>query len=126
MAERSARGTRIDLKRGVPQRGDILHLDLDPTLGHEQRGRRYVLVLSVEEFNRFGLCLAAPITQGGTFERMHGFSVPLAGSGTATQGIVMSAQLRVLAYRERSARFVEKVPDYVIEDVLARARTLLD
>ena len=49
------------MRRGVPDRGDILHIDLNPTLGREQHGRRFVLALSVEEFNRFGLCLVAPI-----------------------------------------------------------------
>jgi len=34
---------------------------LNPTLGHEERGRSYLLALSVEEFNRLGLCLVAPI-----------------------------------------------------------------
>ena len=52
--------------------------------------------------------------------------MPLSGTGTATQGIVMCAQLRVVAFKERGARFVERVPAYLIDDVLARARTLLD
>ena len=75
-----------------------------------------MLALSAEEFNRFGLCLAAPIMQGGTFDRLQGFGVPLSGSGTATQGIVMCAQLRVLSYKERGARFVERVPGELIFD----------
>ena len=114
------------MRRGVPDRGDILHIDFNPTLGREQRGRRFVLALSVEEFNRFGLCLVAPITQGGAFDRLQGFAVTLSGSGTATQGVVICAQLRVVAYRERGARFIERVPPHVTEDVFARARTLLD
>ena len=28
----------------IPQRGDILHIDLEPTRGREQQGKRYVLV----------------------------------------------------------------------------------
>ena len=99
---------------------------MNPTFGHEERGRRYVLTLSVEEFNRLGLCLVAPITQGATFDGLHGFAVPLSGAGLETQGTVMCAQLRVVAFKERGARFVERVPPYVIDDVLARAKTLLD
>ncbi len=114
------------MRRGIPERGDILHLDLNPTLGREQRGRRYVLALSVEAFNRFGLCLVAPITQGGAFDRLQGFAVTLTGAGTATQGIVMCAQLRVIAYRERGAQFMERAPTQITEEVLARARTLLE
>ena len=60
------------MKRGVPERGDILHLNLNPVLGKEQRGERYVLVLTLAPFNRFGLALVAPVTQGGGFAREHG------------------------------------------------------
>ena len=60
------------------------------------------------------------------FDRLQGFAVPLSGTGTATQGIVMCAQLRVVAFKDRGARFVEHAPVYVIDDVLARAKTLLD
>jgi mRNA interferase MazF len=31
---------------GVPQQGDIIKLDLNPRLGHEQQGFRPVIVLS--------------------------------------------------------------------------------
>jgi mRNA interferase MazF len=44
-------------------RGDILWADLDPTLGHEQSGRRPVLVLSEDVFNaRSGTVIAVPVT----------------------------------------------------------------
>ncbi|MDR0455928.1 MAG: type II toxin-antitoxin system PemK/MazF family toxin [Treponema sp.] len=31
---------------GVPQQGDIITIDLDPRMGHEQQGFRPVIVLS--------------------------------------------------------------------------------
>jgi mRNA interferase MazF len=44
-------------------RGDIYWADLDPTLGHEQSGRRPVLVLSQEVFNeRSGTVIAVALT----------------------------------------------------------------
>jgi mRNA interferase MazF len=44
-------------------RGDIYWADLDPTLGHEQAGRRPVLVLSQEVFNeRSGTVIAVALT----------------------------------------------------------------
>jgi mRNA interferase MazF len=47
-----------------PARGEIWLADLDPTRGHEQAGRRPVLVLSEDPFNRSraGLVIAVPIT----------------------------------------------------------------
>jgi len=114
------------VKRGLPDRGDILHIDLDPTKGREQRGRRLVLVLSTAEINRFGLVLVCPVTQGGGFAREHGFAVSLTGAGTTTQGVVLCHQVRTLDYKERGARWVEVLPQEIVEEVLARVRTLLD
>ena len=47
-----------------PQRGEVWLADLDPTFGHEQGGRRPVLVVSVDPFNAglSGLVVVLPIT----------------------------------------------------------------
>jgi mRNA interferase ChpB len=114
------------VKRGVPERGDILHIDLDPTKGREQQGKRFVLVLTPGAFNRFGLILVCPITQGGEFAREHGFAVSLSAAGTKTQGVVLCHQVRTLDYKERDGKSVETLPGDIVEEVLARVRTLLD
>jgi mRNA interferase ChpB len=114
------------LRRGIPDRGDVLNLDLDPAKGREQRGQRPVLVLSVSEFNRFGLILVCPITQGGGFAREHGFAVSLSGAGTRTQGVVLCHQVRTVDYKERGSEFSESLPRSLVEEVLARVRTLTD
>jgi mRNA interferase ChpB len=114
------------MKRGIPERGEILHIDLDPTLGREQQGQRYVLVLTVFEFNRFGLALVAPITQGGQFARENGFTVSLMGSGSKTHGVVLCNQVRMLDFKERGAKLIETAAKIIVEDVLARVRVLLD
>ena len=44
-------------------RGDIIWADLNPTIGHEQTGKRPILVLSHEVFNkRSGTVIAVAIT----------------------------------------------------------------
>jgi mRNA interferase MazF len=47
----------------APQRGEVWLADLDPTFGHEQGGRRPVLVASVDTFNTglSGLVVVLPI-----------------------------------------------------------------
>jgi mRNA interferase MazF len=49
----------------VPARGEIWDAELDPVRGHEQAGRRPVLIVSTDGFNRgpAGLVLAAPLTR---------------------------------------------------------------
>ena len=107
-------------------RGDIVIVDLDPAQGREQKGARPVLILSSAVFNAMGLALVAPITQGGDFARHAGFAVPLSGSGTKTQGVALVNQTRGLDLEERAAKKVETVPDFVIDDALARLQAILE
>jgi mRNA interferase ChpB len=107
-------------------RGDIYHVDLNPIQGREQAGPRYVLIVSPRAFNNLGTPLVCPITQGGDFVRRAGFAVNLSGVGTRTQGVVLCNQPRVLDLQARNARFVERVPDFVIDEVLAKLATLIE
>jgi mRNA interferase ChpB len=107
-------------------RGDIYRVDLEPTKGREQAGARPVIIVSPLSFNRFGTPLVCPITQGGNFARNRGFIVSLSGAGTKTQGVILCHQPRVLDLETRGATFVERAPQPIIEEVLARLLTLLD
>jgi len=109
----------------VPNRGDIMHVDLNPSVGQEQRGERFVIVLSPFIFNQLGLTLVAPITLGGNLSRNTGFAVSLITSGLRTQGVIQCEQLRTIDYRKRRATLVEKAPQHIIDEVLARAATLV-
>lgn len=110
----------------IPSRGEIWFADLNPTAGREQQGARPVLVVSEKEFNRLGLCVVCPITQGGQQSRYAGFAVSLMGCGTDTLGIVMCNQPRTIDMNARNGRFVEDVTDQVIEEVLARLQPIFD
>ena len=111
----------------LPARGDILELSLDPIKGREIRGLRPVLVLSADAFNRAsGLLLVAPITQGGTASRETGFSVPLMGSGTETQGVVLCDQTRTVDARARTFRKIERAPSALVEEALDAVRCILE
>jgi mRNA interferase ChpB len=115
------------MSRGVPQRGDILELSLDPTHGREIRGARPVLVLSADAFNKAsGLLLVAPITQGGTASRETGFSVTLMGMGTHTQGIVLCDQTRTVDARARTFKRLEKAPLHIVQEALDAVRSILE
>ena len=79
-----------------------------------------MLIVSPKPFNILGIPLVCPITQGGNFARHAGFAVPLSGAGTETQGVVLCNQSRVLDLQARKARFVERVPEFIIDEVLAK------
>jgi mRNA interferase ChpB len=109
------------------ERGDIYVVSLDPVEGHEQRGRRPVLVVSASAFNRVtGLPVVLPITTGGAFARTAGFAVALAGSGTETTGVVRCDQPRALDVRARRGRRIERAPEYIVDEVLAKLAPIFE
>ena len=109
-----------------PKRGDIWQVDLNPTAGKEQQGVRPVFVVSEEDFNRSGLTLICPITQGGNQARFAGFAVTLMGAGTSTQGMVMSNQVRTIDVAALRGKLIERAPDFVTSDVLAKLQTIVE
>lgn len=110
----------------VPNRGDIIHLQFDPSTGREMNGRHYALVLSGKPFNQLGLAMVCPISQGpAASARTHGTVVTLMGAGTDTQGAVHCHQLKSLDWRVRGAQLKEAVPDPVLQEALGRVEAIL-
>jgi mRNA-degrading endonuclease toxin of MazEF toxin-antitoxin module len=109
------------------KRGEIWLVGLDPAEGHEQKGRRPVLIVSPETFNRVTkVPVVLPITSGGNFARTAGFAVPLAGAGTRTAGVVRCDQPRALDLGARKGKRLESVSNEVMEEVLARLIPIFD
>lgn len=106
----------------APRRGEIWWLSLDPTLGHEQAGRRPVFVLSDGTYNaRVGLMVCCPITG-----RAKGYPLEvLLPDGLQTSGVVLADQLKSLDWRERLAEYIESVPNSTTAEVLRRSRVVL-
>ena len=115
------------VKRPSFERGHIVTVCLNPTEGNEIQGeKRPVLILSTHEFNKLGMVLVAPITQGGNYARDRGFSVSLAGAGTETQGVVLVNQIRMLDIVARKVKYLETVPEEVISDALAKISAIIE
>ena len=100
---------------------------LDPTEGHEQKGRRPVVIVSPEAFNRVTrVPVVLPITSGGSFARSAGFAVPLTSAGTKTDGIIRCDEPRALDLGARHARKIESVPDAIMDEVLAKLAPIFE
>ena len=109
------------------KRGEIWLVALDPTEGHEQKGRRPVLIVSPEAFNLVTkVPVVLPITSGGNFARTAGFAVSLSGAGTKTTGVVRCDQPRALDFTARGGRKLEAVPRAIVEEVLARLAPIFE
>lgn len=114
---------------GTDRRFRTIHLQsgLDPTEGHEQKGRRPVLIVSPDAFNRVtGVPVVLPITSGGKSARTAGFAVALTGMGTQTTGVIRCDQPRALDLRARHGRRLESVPEGLIQEVLARLAPIFE
>ena len=102
------------------KRGDIYLVSLDPSFGHEQQGARPVLIVSPDGFNALTrVPIVVPITTGGAFARIAGFTVSLSGAGTRTTGVIRCDQPRPVDLRARNARKLESVPVAILDEVLA-------
>ena len=101
-------------------------MDLDPAAGREQRGKRYVLIVSPKAFNQMtGTPIVLPITIGGDFARTKGFAVSLSGAGTNASGVIRCDQPRAVDMQARGGKPSEKAPGFIVEDVLAKLATIL-
>jgi mRNA-degrading endonuclease toxin of MazEF toxin-antitoxin module len=109
------------------KRGEIWLVSLDPASGHEQKGRRPVLIVSPETFNRVTrVPVVLPITSGGNFARTAGFAVTLMGAGTKTTGLVRCDQPRVLDLAARGGSKLESLPDEIMGEVLAKVAPIFE
>ncbi|GAL48067.1 TPA: type II toxin-antitoxin system PemK/MazF family toxin [Citrobacter farmeri] len=107
-------------------RGEIWLVSLDPTAGHEQSGKRPVLIVSLASFNMLTqLPVVVPVTSGGNFARSAGFTVSLDGAGTKTTGVIRCDQPRTIDMGARNGKRLERIPDAVVNEVLARLEAIL-
>jgi len=97
------------------EQGDIVLLNFDPTLGHEQWGSRPALVVSRTLYNeKTGFIVVCPIT---TKSKPFPMRVPL-NEKTKTKGFVICEQVRTIDVTARKPRVLEKAADETLSFVL--------
>jgi mRNA interferase MazF len=109
------------------RRGEIWSVNLDPTLGREQRGIRPALVVSDDGFNRSGadLVIVAPITTRRRRVRTHVEIRPPDG-GLRETSFIMCEQIRALSADRVGSRPFGEVSAPVLRAVEDRLRLLFD
>jgi len=105
----------------IPERGDIVWLDFNPQLGHEQRGRRPALTISFKAYNeKIGLALFCPITS-----KVKGYPFEVELELKKIKGSVLSDQIKSLDWRERNMEFIEKIGDKKMEEVIEKIEVII-
>jgi mRNA interferase MazF len=110
----------------APSRGEVWMVDLNPTRGHEQTGRRPALILSVDPFNQgpAGLAVVLPITSQAKGIPFHVKVMPPEG-GLDRESYVKCEDIRSIS-RERLIRRAGAVSPQTLHAVEDRLRILLN
>ncbi len=109
----------------APSRGDVIMVDLDPTLGREQAGYRPAAVVSADRLNRSpaGLVMIAPFTSTDRGVPAHVRVAPPEG-GLDRSSVLMVDQLRTIS-TERIGRWLGSLSPSTMDRVDERLRALL-
>ena len=104
--------------RYVPERGDIVWINLNPQAGH-----RPALVLSPKAYNaKVGLMLCCPITHQA---KGYPFEVDIRGDSHVS-GVVLSDQGKCLDWQARGIRKKGVASRAELEETLEKLKTLLE
>ena len=105
----------------IPEQGDLLWLDFDPSSGKEIMKRRPAFVISKKAFNEHTkMAIVAPITS-----TIRGIKLEVILNHTKTEGAILVFQLKSIDFVRRKAMFIEKAPTHVIEQVSCIAQLLV-
>jgi mRNA interferase MazF len=108
-------------KTYVPDRRDIVWINLNPTLGREQANHRPALVLSPRSYNKkTGLVVVCPLTS-----KVKGYPFEVLLTDVAEPSAILADQIRTLDWQERGIKFWRKVPLDILEETQAKLATLI-
>jgi len=107
--------------------GDLIEIDVDGAAGHERRGRRPVLIVSVNALQRaLGLAMVCAVTtHGGRAEGARNDLEVAIPPGLPVKGVVLPHQLRTIDMDARNANKLCALPRATLQATRARLKTLL-
>ena len=106
-------------------RGEIWLVNLDPTLGREQAGKRPALIVSENIFSQSyaDLVIAVPITSQNKNIRSH-VLIPKGGGGLLLESFAKCEDIRSIS-KQRLVKRLGKVGKPIIEKVEEKLRFLM-
>jgi mRNA interferase MazF len=110
----------------APGAGDVIEIDMEDAAGHEQKGRRPALVVSVEAFQESGLAIVCPLTtHGGKAAKPRSELEVAVPPGFKASGVIVSHQVKTIDWKARNAAFIDHLPRIVLLQVRARLKAFL-
>ena len=112
-----------DFSKGyVPERGDIVHLDWNPAVGHEMVGPHYGLVLSQNAYN-IGTGLVVVSLISSKVGKLSSFEFEVRAGRVS--GVAVLSQFRTLDYESRRIQYEGTIPPEQVEEAARRVRMVL-
>lgn len=97
------------------KQGDIIKINLNPQIGHEQAGYRPAVIISNDFFNKVtNLVIACPITTTNKAFPLH---IPL-DDRTSTKGFILCQHVKTLDLKARNYKVIEPLPEDILKDVI--------
>jgi len=91
------------VKNYIPKQGDIIYLDFNP--GHEQKGKRPAIVVSINVFNEHtNMAMVCPITSNTKEFPTH----YILEDTKKIKGSVLCEHIRSIDFSTRKVSFIEK------------------
>jgi len=105
----------------VPDRGDLVWVDLNPTKGREQAKVRPAIVVSPKSYNqKTSLALMCPVT---SVQKRYPFEVAV--KNKKVSGVILADHVRSLDWKARNTKFIVKAEKAVIEEVRTKLSVLI-
>lgn len=108
-------------KEYIPDRGDLVWVDFNPTKEKEQAKVRPAIIVSPKAYNqKVGLAIACPIT---SVSKNYPFEVAV--SDKKVSGVILSDHARSLDWRERNTKFIAKAKPSILREVQEKLLLLI-
>ena len=106
------------------ERGDLIEMNFQPAAGREIDKRRPAIVISPLAYNRrSGICLAVPLSTDLTPGPLW---LAMPSGYLSSPSIILCDYLKSFDYRERSATFLNRVPEDLVEQIVSNVLDLID
>ena len=103
------------VKEYIPEKGDIVYLDFNPTKGHEQKGYRPAIVISNIIFNKnTKMAILCPITSNIKSFPTH-YQLK---ESKKVKGSVLCEHIRSIDFEIRNIKYVEKSSKLDLDNII--------
>ena len=110
----------------LPHKGDIVTIDFNPSSGSELQKRRPALVISNSWYSALtGLAVVCPITHAQN-NRLKQTGLFVEVKNDYVDGVVNPLQFHIFDYQTRSMRYLTKIDNIALRQVLQVVRDVID